>query len=164
MINCILIQNNEINEVKVKNLTEDCIYKKCNFKNDTDFSKLKIWNYDNFSIELWGKNKGFSNSLSNFELFKNNGLNIYGKSIFLMKNDEDKYISLNKENFNDYFNIINDVKSKIIDDENNQSKNKEDLESKEIKENEENCYENSEYSYNSELTYELYEYSDDESL
>lgn len=164
MINCILIQNNEINEVKVKNLTEDCIYKKCNFKNDTDFSKLKIWNYDNFSIELWGKNKGFSNSLSNFELFKNNGLNIYGKSIFLMKNDEDKYISLNKENFNDYFNIINDVESKIIDDENNESKNKEDLESKEIKENEENCDENSEYSYNSELTYELYEYSDDESL
>lgn len=164
MINCILIQNNEINEVKVKNLTEDCIYKKCNFKNDTDFSKLKIWNYDNFSIELWGKKKGFSNSLSNFELFKNNGLNIYGKSIFLMKNDEDKYISLNKENFNDYFNIINDVESKIIDDENNESKNKEDLESKEIKENEENCDENSEYSYNSELTYELYEYSDDESL
>ena len=164
MINCILIQNNEINEVKVKNLTEDSIYKKCNFKNDTDFSKLKIWNYENFSIELWGKNKGFSNSLSNFELFKNNGLNIYGKSIFLMKNDEDKYISLNKENFNNYFNIINDVESKIIDDENNESKNKEDLESKEIKENEENCDENSEYSYNSELTYELYEYSDDESL
>lgn len=163
MINCILIQNNEINEVKVKNLTEDCIYKKCNFKNDTDFSKLKIWNYDNFSIELWGKNKGFSNSLSNFELFKNNGLNIYGKSIFLMKNDKDKYISLNKKNFNDYFNIINDVESKIIDDENNESKNKENLESKEIKD-EENCDENSEYSYNSELTYELYEYSDDESL
>ena len=164
MINCILIQNNEINEVKVKNLTEDCIYKKCNFKNDTDFSKLKIWNYDNFSIELWGKNKGFSNSLSNFELFKNNGLNIYGKSIFLMKNDEDKYISLNKENFNNYFNIINDIESKIIHDENNESKNKENLESKEIKEDEENCDENSEYSYNSELTYELYEYSDDESL
>lgn len=163
MINCILIQNNEINEVKVKNLTEDCIYKKCNFKNDTDFSKLKIWNYDNFLIELWGKNKGFSNSLSNFELFKNNGLNIYGKSIFLMKNDKDKYISLNKKNFNDYFNIINDVESKIIDDENNESKNKENLESKEIKD-EENCDENSEYSYNSELTYELYEYSDDESL
>ena len=81
-----------------------------------------------------------------------------------MKNDEDKYISLNKENFNDYFNIINDVESKIIDDENNESKNKENLESKEIKEDEENCDENSEYSYNSELTYELYEYSDDESL
>ena len=164
MINCILIQNNEINEVKVKNLTEDCIYKKCNFKNDTDFSKLKIWNYNNFSIELWGKNKGFSNSLSNFELFKNNGLNIYGKSIFLMKNDEDKYISLNKENFNNYFNIINDVESKVIDDENNECKNKQDLEVKDIEENEENCDENSEYSYNSELTYELYEYSDDESL
>ena len=32
MINCILIQNSEINEVKVKNLSEDIIYKKCNFK------------------------------------------------------------------------------------------------------------------------------------
>ena len=155
MINCILIQNNEINEVKVKNLTEDCIYKKCNFKNDTDFSKLKIWNYDNFSIELWGKNKGFSNSLSNFELFKNNGLNIYGKSIFIMKNKESKYISLNKEIFYNYFNIINNVKSKIVEEKSNECKNKEDLDSKEDDEN-------SEYSNNSELTYELYEYSDDE--
>jgi len=155
MINCILIQNNEINEVKVKNLREDSIYKKCNFKNDTDFSKLKIWNYDNLSIELWGKNKGFSNSLSNFELFKNNGLNIYGKSIFIMKNKESKYISLNKEIFNNYFNIINNVKSKIVEEISNECKNKEDLDSKEDDEN-------SEYSYNSELTYELYEYSDDE--
>ena len=164
MINCILIQNNEINEVKVKNLTEDNIYKKCNFKNDTDFSKLKVWNYDNFSIELWGKNKGFSNSLSNFELFKNNDLNIYGKSIFLMKNNESKYVSLNKQNFTNYFNIINNVESQIIENENNQLKNEEDLEAKEIKANEEKSDENSEYSYNSELTYELYEYSDDESL
>ena len=155
MINCILIQNNEINEVKVKNLREDSIYKKCNFKNDTDFSKLKNWNYDNFSIELWGKNKGFSNSLSNFELFKNNGLNIYGKSIFIMKNKESKYISLNKEIFYNYFNIINNVKSKIVEEKSNECKNKEDLDSKEDDEN-------SEYSYNSELTYELYEYSDDE--
>ena len=142
-------------KVKVKNLREDSIYKKCNFKNDTDFSKLKIWNYDNLSIELWGKNKGFSNSLSNFELFKNNGLNIYGKSIFIMKNKESKYISLNKEIFNNYFNIINNVKSKIVEEISNECKNKEDLDSKEDDEN-------SEYSYNSELTYELYEYSDDE--
>tara|TARA_X000000368_G_scaffold398222_1_gene368078 strand:- start:13845 stop:14312 length:468 start_codon:yes stop_codon:yes gene_type:complete len=155
MINCILIQNNEINEVKVKNLREDSIYKKCNFKNDTDFSKLKNWNYDNFSIELWGKNKGFSNSLSNFELFKNNGLNIYGKSIFIMKNKESKYISLNKEIFYNYFNIINNVKSNIVEEKSNECKNKEDMDSKEDDEN-------SEYSYNSELTYELYEYSDDE--
>lgn len=167
MINCILIQNNEINEIKVKNLTEDSIYKKCNFKNNTDFNKLKIWNYENFSIELWGKNKGFSNSLSNFELFKNNDLNIYGKSIFLMKNNESKYVSLNKENFSNYFNIINNVESQILENENNEFKNEKDLEVKENKENkedEENCDENSEYSYNSELTYELYEYSDEESL
>ena len=28
-----------------------------------------------------------------------------------MKNDEDKYVSLNKENFSNYFNIINNVES-----------------------------------------------------
>ena len=55
MINCILIQNNEINEIKVKNLTEDSIYKKCNFKNNSDFIKIKTWNYENNIIELWGK-------------------------------------------------------------------------------------------------------------
>ena len=166
MINCILIQNNEIIEVKVKNLTEDTIYKKCNFKNMTDFSKIRSWDYKNNFIELWGKNKGFSNSLSNFELFKNNGLNIYGKSIFLIRSNEGKYLSLTKDNFINYFNLnLIDEVEKVIDEKDKNILKEEEIEEKIVlkkeKEKEEND-KDSEYSYNSELTYELYEYSDDE--
>lgn len=160
MINCILIQNSEINEVKVKNLSEDIIYKKCNFKNDSDFSKIKIWNHEDYIIELWGKSKGFSNSLSIFKLFKNNNLNIYGKSIFIMKSNENKYVSLNKDNFINYFNLDNIDKEIVNLKEDNEPVILKELQSKEQEENDIN----SEYSYNSELTYELYEYSDDESL
>tara|TARA_B100001175_G_scaffold317664_1_gene335565 strand:- start:1991 stop:2503 length:513 start_codon:yes stop_codon:yes gene_type:complete len=170
MINCILIQNNNINEIKVKNLSEDSIYKKCNFKNNSDFLKIKTWNYKNNIIELWGKNKGFSSSLSEFELFLNNSINIYGKSIFLMKSNEDKYISIDKDNFvqflklntnnnNEVFNIENEEKLKEVNNKDNINKNaKNDLNIDNYSESSES----SEFSNNSELTYELYEYSDED--
>ena len=167
MINCILIQNNNINEIKVKNLTEDSIYKKCNFKNNSDFIKIKIWNYKNNIIELWGKNKGFSSSLSEFELFINNSINVYGKSIFLLKSNEDKYISIDKENFVEFLNLNNDKKNEKIEDvENNNNKNdkndKKDINDQNDINNEDKNSECSEFSNNSELTFELYEYSDEE--
>ena len=160
MINCILIQNNNINEIKVKNLSEDSIYKKCNFKNNIDFIKIKTWNYKNNIIELWGKNKGFSSSLSEFELFINNSINVYGKSIFLMRSDEDKYISIDKDNFVEFLNLNNVKKNEnvyIEDVENEDNQNNiNDIN------NEDKNSECSEFSNNSELTLELYEYSDEE--
>lgn len=160
MINCILIQNNNINELKVRNLTEDSIYKKCNFKNNIDFIKIKTWNYKNNIIELWGKNKGFSSSLSEFELFINNSINVYGKSIFLMRSDEDKYISIDKDNFVEFLNLNNIKKNEnvyIEDVENEDNQNNiNDIN------NEDKNSECSEFSNNSELTLELYEYSDEE--
>ena len=160
MINCILIQNNNINEIKVKNLSEDSIYKKCNFKNNIDFIKIKTWNYKNNIIELWGKNKGFSSSLSEFELFINNSINVYGKSIFLMRSDEDKYISIDKDNFVEFLNLNNVKKNEnvyIEDVENEDNQNNiNDIN------NEDKNSECSEFSNNSELTFELYEYSDEE--
>lgn len=158
MINCVLIQNTQINEIKVKNLTEDSIYKKCNFKNNTDFSKIKDWVTDDFTIELWGKIKGFSNSLSDFAFYKNNSMNIYGKSIFLMKDCDGKYISFAKEIFVEFFKITDCEEQTLT------------IETKEIKETKETKKTNideddddgSENSYNSELACELYEYSDEE--
>ncbi len=164
MINCILI-NNDVNdnvvEIKVKNLTEETIYKKCNFKNTKDFNKIKEWNIDNNNIELWGKINGNKNLKNNWDFFNKENLNIYGKSIFIMKDEDNSYISLSKDylfskilflkennnNENDNnktntINIINNDKNEIIEDDN------------------ESIISN--YSYNSELSYELYSYSDDE--
>ena len=154
MINCILIQNNDINEIKVKNLSEETIYKKCNFKTDTDFGKLKDWNYKDNLIELWGKKKGFSNSLSSFKVFQNIGLSIYGKSIFLMKNNKNKYVTFSKDNFINFFNLNEDNEGNKVNKGNEVNEGNEDNEGYEDLD--------SDYSYNSELTYELYEYTDDE--
>jgi len=154
MINCVLIQTNAITEIKVKNLTEESIYKKCNFKNNTDFSKIKDWGTKNFTIELWGKTKGFSNSLSDFVFYKNNSMNIYGKSIFLMKDTDGKYISITKDVFVDFFKI-NESEEQTITVETT-------TKTTETKEDEDDD-DGSENSYNSELACELYEYSDEES-
>lgn len=168
MINCILINNDEndnVMEIKVKNLTEETIYKKCNFKNTKDFNKIKEWNVDNNNIELWGKINGNKNLKNNWDFFNKENLNIYGKSIFIMKDVDNSYISLSKEylfskilflkennkseNDNNKTNIINTINTTnnidndiIIEDDN------------------ESIISN--YSYNSELSYELYSYSDDE--
>ena len=169
MINSIIINNNSANEVKIKNINEENIYKKCNFKNPNDFSKLHSWQYDDTNhIELWGKNKGFKNSKSCFIIFKNMNIDIFGKSLFLMKND-DKYISLNINTFNDFFNINN---TENTNKENKETTNKdniiaENLDAKDAKDDDKCLVEQedklSEYSYNSELSYELYCYSSDES-
>jgi hypothetical protein len=155
MINCVLIQNSAITEIKVKNLTEESIYKKCNFKNDTDFSKIKDWETKDFTIELWGKTKGFSNSLSDFVFYKNKSMNIYGKSIFLMKDTDGKYISITKDVFVDFFKI-NESEEQTITVETT-------TKTTETKEDEDDDDDGSENSYNSELACELYEYSDEES-
>ena len=169
MLTCILIVNNEINEIKVKNLIDDTIYRKCNYKNNKDFNKIKSWNVENNTIELWGKSKGLSNTLSDFELFKTNSINVYGKSIFVMKNDNNNYVSLNKDKFLDIFKLIN---TKIVSvlTENNIKNNDNDNNDNDNNDNNDNYNDNdniedddkSEYSINSELSYEIYEYSSDE--
>lgn len=161
MINCILINNTEITEIKVKNLTEDTIHKKCNFKSDKDFQLIKSFNYELNKIELWGKIQGQSNLKNDFSYFVNNKLNIYGKCIFIMKSSE-KYISLSKDIFTKFLSETensdetsdkvhhNKITSEIDEDNNNISED--DDSDEEV---------DSEYSFNSELSYELYEYSDD---
>ena len=161
MINCIYVKDNTINENKIKNISEDIIFKKCHYKNSTDFLKIKSWDYNGDQcIELWGKNKGLNYNKSNFIIFKNYNIDIFGKSIFLMKQkSNDKYISLNYNEFINFFKL---------DEKNEQSEKNEPSEKNELSEKNEkdkdkdNDDELSEYSYNSELSYELYCYSSDD--
>ena len=62
MIKSILILDSSINEINIKNtnISDDILYKKCNMKNNNNFSKIFDWNYSNYRIELWGKNKGIN--------------------------------------------------------------------------------------------------------
>jgi hypothetical protein len=168
MINCVLINNNEITEIKVKNLTENTIYKKCNFKSDKDFQLIKSFNYDLNEIELWGKILGQSNLKNDFPYFINNNLSIYGKCIFIMKKS-DKYISLNKEFFikflenTDKIDNTNNSVNNLTNKPTNKPKNNDKTEDNSSDDNSEEDVD-SECSFNSELSYELYEYSDDDTI
>lgn len=165
MINCILFNNGNFEEIKTKNIEESNIYKKCNFKNNKDFEKLFTWKDDDNIIELWGKTKG--NIIKNIHiLFSSNNISIYSKSIFVKKNCNNKFISLNICDFNNFFNINKQINNYNSEDEEfnntnnannaNNTNNAENEYNEYISDNEDNDLEDS------ELSYEVYCYSDEE--
>lgn len=168
MIKCILINDNDATEINIKNnnITEDNLYKKCYLKNNNNFMKINNWNYKNNIIELWGKNKGLNKFKSKYELFNKLNYDIYGKSIFIMKSNENDYISLNIDIFNELENDIIKIseleKCKDIEVKNvyRLKKNVDDLNKDSEIINNDN---DSVCSFNSELTYEAYNYSSDNS-
>lgn len=168
MIKCILINDNDATEINIKNnnITEDNLYKKCYLKNNNNFMKINNWNYKNNTIELWGKNKGLNKFKSKYELFNKLNYDIYGKSIFVMKSNENDYISLNIDIFNELENDIIKIseleKCKDIEVKNvyRLKKNVDDLNKDSEIINNDN---DSVCSFNSELTYEAYNYSSDNS-
>ena len=153
MIKCIIINNNIATENNIKNINDDNIYKKCNFKNNTDFINIKSWDYKNNTIQLWGKSRGTSNFKSKFFIYERDNINIYGKSIFLMKNDND-YLSLDINTFNNFFNISYDNNDNNNNNNNNNDNNNDN--------NDNDNNDNNDISSDSELTYELYCYSDED--
>lgn len=162
MIKTILIIDSSINEINIKtnNISNETIYKKCNLKSNSNFNMIKEWNFnENTTIELWGKTKGIQKFKSNFEFFIKNNLNIYGKSIFIMKNKNKEFVSLIDRDF-EYFLNENNKRSEKNEKKNNISEESESFEKNE--DNEENEDNESVKSLGSELHYEIYNYSSDE--
>ena len=95
MIKCIIIDKKNINQINIKKLLEEELYKRCNFKNNNNFNKIKTWNFlNNCNIELWGKTEGLNNYKNQNEFLIKENLSVYGKCIFILKNNFNKLISL----------------------------------------------------------------------
>ena len=168
MISCLLVDNVNFNTIKVKNLTEDNIYKKCNYKTNVDFNKIMSLKYNKNLLEVWGKTKGKMELNKNIFL-KNNKLECYGKFILILKDVTNNYLSLDSNEFLKYFNILNNNEN----NENNENTNKTNtnegktdllINEEKLKKLENNDDSNSEVSESneSELSYELYCYTSDE--
>jgi hypothetical protein len=159
MLICIIIKNDNISENKIKNVCEENIYKKCGYKNNDNFNKKFEWEYlDNFIIELWGKNE--TKSENNFTIFKKYDIKIGSKSIFLLKNKNNNiYYSLKYDDFINFFKL-NSKKDDNTSEEDEED-SAEDINitknSLDSKEDENLDYE----SDNSELSYDVYYYSDE---
>ena len=161
MIKTILISDSYINEINIKtnNISDETIYKKCNLKSNINFIMIKEWEFNDNIIELWGKTKGIQKFKSSFDFFIKNDLNIYGKSIFIMKNKNKEFVSLIDSDFEHFLNENNKI-SELNEKNNNISVEGERIETNE--DNEDNEDNESVKSLGSELQYEIYNYSSDE--
>ena len=168
MLKSIIISNEEINEIKIKNLTDDNIFKKCGYKNNNNFKKLYDWEFTNsITLELWGKEK-LKKIESKFFIFSKYNIKTTGKTLFLLRdNNENKFKPLSLTEFSNFFKL-NNIEFENHDEEtiesnievNSKILNQKILTDKEIYEKEQ-CDNESHSSLNSELTLDLYCYSDE---
>ena len=172
MINILSLNNDSINEIKVKNMDDANIYRKCGYKNTNDFIKLYSGNYKNNVLEIWGKNKGlqkYKNAHTIFDILK---IDAFGKCVVILKNDNGNFISITntilKEfflvNFKKQLNISGSESDKETFEEETKIETKQSTNTStntSTKQNTEKDESDNE-SDNSELSYDLYNYSDDE--
>lgn len=179
MINIIIINNDSLLEHKTKDLNVDNIYKKCNYKSNKDFINIYKNKYESNILELWGKNKGNNKSINNNEILKLFNVQVYGKCILLLKDNNNDFQSLNINDLNNY--LINKHNFDYLE-KNNKNLNNKNLNNKNDDLNNNSCIINESLndlnlnntntnnddnesiyseSLNSELSYELYDYSSD---
>lgn len=174
MISCITLKNKTFKLLKVKNVNEENIYKKCGYKTSTNFKKIYTWDLDDKNIELWSKEDANITKYNEHTIFTKYSikLNINNKCIFFLKNKE-QFINLDNDVFNKFFDLKETIeisKDENTNDINETSDTNDNLNSDINKTNEllskllhNNNSENEEnYEFNSELSYELYSYSEDE--
>ena len=73
MVKVVLIdKNGTISTSNVNNINEETLYKKCNLRNDKDFSKRTEWSYkknnNDYVIRLYAKDNGRANSENKYDL------------------------------------------------------------------------------------------------
>ena len=170
MLKSIIISNEEINEIKIKNLTDDNIFKKCGYKNNNNFKKLYNWEFtDSITIELWGKEE-LKKPVSQFSIFSKYNIKTSNKSLFLLRdNKANKFNSLSLKEFLNFFKLVNndfENNDELITEETIESVNNVNLNQKILRDNNQEFEKqlddnHSETSLNSELTFDLYCYSDE---
>lgn len=184
MISCITLKNSSFKLLKIKNVDEENIYKKCGYKSSNNFSKLYTWNIDSsLDLELWSKQDTTSKVYNQHSIFLKYSINVNSnnRSIFLLKN-KDNYINLDSKFFNEFFDLKEVIETEShsnedtnlqdhnIDNKTKHSKsqnNTANVNAANINTNtlinvDNNVDKNEDIDVNSELSYELYNYSDEE--
>jgi hypothetical protein len=196
MISCITLKNSSFKLLKIKNVDEENIYKKCGYKSSNNFSKLYTWNIDSsLDLELWSKQDTTSKVYNQHSIFLEYSINVNSnnRSIFLLKN-KDNYINLDSKFFNAYFDLKEVIETEThsnedtnlqdhnIDNKTKHSKSQNNTANDAYAANinaanvntntlinvdKNNVYKNNvdkneDIDVNSELSYELYNYSDEE--
>ena len=181
MISCITLKNNSFKQFKIKNVEEENIYKKCGYKSANNFSKLYTWNIDaSTQLELWSKLDSASKVYNQHSIFLKHAINVNSnnKCIFLLKSNGN-YSNLDGKYFNEIFDLkevieteshINENAANATNTANANASNATNASNENTNANisnanaSKNLDKNEDNEVNSELSYELYSYSDDETL
>ena len=183
----IVEKNSDIKSLNIKNFNVEELYKKCNFKKPDNFELKCTWEGNKkFSfdyVELWGKTTGKANTENKFDFPPPVDNDIFfGSCILTAKNNENLYIDLDIEEWNNFYEHLfggfEDLSKTCEEDENEEDELEnipKELKTKsgylkddfvvdddEILEIENDVLEELEFEDGSELSYEEYEYSDDE--
>lgn len=177
MLYCITLKNTSFKEIKVKNIDSDNIYKKCGYKSNNNFKKLYAWDCGSTNvIELWSKQDNNVKTYNSHPLLVkyNIKVNINNKCIFVMTNGV-AYINLESTFFSKFFDLPETIEFNTNEDI--QGDTNEDINNGDLKPQDTNISPLNEILYtnknntdvldntsdtNSELSYELYCYSDEE--
>ena len=177
MLYCITLKNTSFKEIKVKNIDSDNIYKKCGYKSNNNFKKLYAWDCGSTNvIELWSKQDNNVKTYNSHPLLVkyNIKVNINNKCIFVMTNGV-AYINLESTFFSKFFDLPETIEFNTNEDI--QGDTNEDINNGDLKTQDTNVSQLNEILYtnknnsdvldntsdtNSELSYELYCYSDEE--
>jgi hypothetical protein len=187
MISCITLKNNTFKQFKIKNVDEENIYKKCGYKSPNNFNKLYTWTIDaSTQLELWSKQDSASKVYNQHSIFLKYAINVNSnnKCIFLLKSNNN-YNNLDGKYFNEFFGLKEVIETETIsntNDANTNDANTNDANTNTINTNantnatnatnandaktfknlDKNLDKNEDIDVNSELSYELYSYSDEE--
>ena len=104
MTNILLVQKGgDIKQTKVKNLTNEVLYKKCGFRKADDFDKRTTWvvviEGTKYYIELWARDNGKANTENKYDFPPPVDTKLYfGTCCLVSINPADgKYLDLEKE-------------------------------------------------------------------
>ena len=186
MISCITFKNDVFKQFKIKNVDEENIFKKCGYKSSNNFHKLYTWKIDNTThLELWSKVDNLCKVFIQHNIFSKYSINVNNnnKCIFLLKNAKD-YINLDCKFFTSFFDLTDVIETgatntEISDehaqkhdqnhDQNNAQNNAHNNDQNHDQNHANNNAKihktnplNEDYEVNSELSYDLYNYSDEE--
>lgn len=177
----IVEKNGDLKSLNIKKFDITELYKKCNFKKADNFECRTTWDaknkFDFKYVELWGKNTGKANTENKYDFPPPVDSDLYfGSCILVAKDENTDYIDITIEQWNEFYEKLfggfEDLNASALEDANEEDEldnvpdelktNTGYLKDDFVVDDTENIEDEDEDANNSELSYDEYEYSDED--
>lgn len=151
------IKINNKHEIIESKMTElDELFKSCGFRKNDDFLLLKEFDFQKYTIQFFGKNKGRKNAINTY-IFNKEEIVSYG-TMAVLKVFNKEIINLTKINFNEILMLNNEINNENTIKNNYTDNNNDSV----IDDSNSSDEESSDEELNSELEPDEYIFSSDE--